>query len=183
MKEERTTKNHRREEIKVFLTFRSYKRDGYCFYIRRWKYCSCWHWLLVMATPIAWFVFFSIKDQCLRVLKQPSISHEGVTIKITWVTYNMLNFYCLLLLMTTVLLLSQMCLLHSLFLVETHSQVAFKFLMQTTFESIWANLFVLSRYVQILVLDLAGLQGGRYPSINMCLEKLFSCFVSLLSHL
>ena len=137
-----------------------------------------------MSTPIAWFVFFSIKDQCLRVFKQPPISHEGVSVKIIWVTYNMLNSYGFLLLMTTVLLLSQMCLFHSLFLVEMHSQEAFKFLMQTTFESIWANLlFFFSRYVQILVLDLVGLQGGLYPSINMCLDKLFSSFVSLISHL
>ena len=35
VKEERTTKNHRREEIKVFLTFKNYKRDGCYFYIRR----------------------------------------------------------------------------------------------------------------------------------------------------
>lgn len=38
---------------------------------------------LVMSAPAAWFVFFSMKDQCLRVLKQPPISHEGVSIKIT----------------------------------------------------------------------------------------------------
>lgn len=138
---------------------------------------------LVMSTAAAWFVFFSMKDQCLRVLKQPPISHEGVSIKITWVTYNMLNSYYLLLLMTTVLLLSQMCLFHSLFLVEMHSQEVFKFLMQTAFESICSNLFVFSSYVQILVLALVGLQGGLYPSIIMCLDKLFSCFGSLISHL
>ena len=35
VKEERTSKNPRMEEIKVFLPFRSYKGGGYYFYIRR----------------------------------------------------------------------------------------------------------------------------------------------------
>jgi len=37
VKEERTSKNPRMEEIKVFLPFRSYKGGSYYFYIRRWK--------------------------------------------------------------------------------------------------------------------------------------------------
>ena len=68
---------------------------------------------------------------------------------------------------------------HSLFLVEMHSQEVFKFLMQTAFESICPSLFVFSRYVQILVLALVGLQGGPYPSINMCLDK-YSAALGLL---
>ena len=91
----------------------------------------------------------------------------------------MLNSYYLLLLMTTVFLLSQMCLFHSLFLVEMHSQEVFKFLMQTAFASICPSLFVFSRYVQILVLALVELQGGPYPSINMCLDK-YSAALGLL---
>ena len=35
VKEERTSKNPRMEEIKVFLPFRSYKGGSYYFYIRR----------------------------------------------------------------------------------------------------------------------------------------------------